>query len=837
MKHTLTLLAALLFAPLAALHAAEAVRPASDVGLEGSVVSVYPGPVPKGALTIASGKPAALWDREAYPLGNGNIGAMIFGGVSSDAIALNEQTFWSNGAGPQGHQPAEARKAYQHLPEIRRLLQERKFTEAYEYSRKHFLPSTGMQRQGAFQPFANLRMRWRHENEKATAWAYDYVRALDLTTAICSVQYETSLTAALGNLSAATVVVPANSARYRREYFVSYPDQVMAMRVTANKPGIVSLVMALEATGSPAETVAEGQTLAFSGKRADNQLAFSAQVRVINEGGRVRTQGAHQIVEGADAVTVLVALATDYKAEYPAFRSGGDPRRVTSERIEAAAALGWDKLKQRHVADHQALFNRVSLDLGSNDAPPLMTEDALGAYRAGHSDPALERLLFQYGRYLMIASSRQGGLPSNLQGIWNLHLSPPWHSSFFLDMNLTMQYWPAHTANLRECFEPYIGLMDRLQKPGQIEARDRWGAKGWYVSNSTDPSGTVPPSHRLTVNTAWLMNPIYDHYRFTHDREYLRRTAYPLMKGAAEFYLSMLVPHSRTGEPVLSPSHSPENDFVTPEGETGLLCEGSAYDQQTMHDLFSNCIEAAGILEVDEQFREELRRVRDAIKPVKVGRFGQVQEWIEDWDREGDKHRHISQLLALHPANLIDPIKTPEWAAAARQTLEMRSMGHTGWSEALRCILWARLGDGDNAHKRLQSLLQHLILENLFCSHPPFQMDGNYGITGAMAEMLLQSDGEEIRLLPALPKAWPSGSVKGLCARGGLEVDIAWSGGRLTEAVVRSAQGGPAKVRWGGFVQDLATQAGGEYVLNAGNAGLVVRPGGRDSATRERIRK
>lgn len=819
MKPTITLLPSLLLAPLATLNAAEAVKSASDVSLEGSVVSVYPGPVPNGTLTLSSGKPAALWDREAYPLGNGNIGAMIFGGVSSDTIALNEQTFWSNGAGEKGHQPDVARKAYEHLPEIRRLLQERKFTEAYEYSKKNFLPSPGMQRQGAFQPFANLRMRWLHEKEKGTAWAYDYARSLDLTTAIGSVEYATNLKTTTGSAAA--------PATYRREYFVSYPDQVLVMRVTANRPGIVGLVMALEATGSPAETLAEGQTLGFSGKRADNQMAFSAQVRVLNEGGRVRIQGNHQIVEGADAVTVLVALATDYKPEYPAFRSGNDPRKVTSERIAAAAALGWDKLKQRHVADHQALFNRVSLDLGSNDSPPLMTEDALGAYRAGHSDPALERLLFQYGRYLMIASSRPGGLPSNLQGIWNLHPIPPWSSCFFLDLNLAMQYWPAHTANLRECFEPYIGLMDRLQKPGHIEARDRWGAKGWYVSNSTDPSGTVTPTHRLTVNTAWLMSPIYDHYRFTHDLEYLRSTAYPMMKGAAEFYLSMLVPHSRTGEPVLSPSHSPENDFVTPEGETGLLCEGSAYDQQTMHDLFSNCIEAAGILKVDDKFCEELRRVLEAIKPVKVGRLGQVQEWIEDWDREGDTHRHISQLLSLHPANLIDPIKTPKWAAAARKTLEMRSMGHTGWSEALRCMLWARLGDGDNAHKRLESLLHHLILENLFCNHPPFQMDGNYGITGAMTEMLLQSVGDEIRLLPALPKAWPKGSVKGLCARGGFEVEITWSGGKLTEAVVRSALGGTAKVRWGGFVQNLETKAGGEYLLSPGASGLVVRSGGK----------
>lgn len=694
---------------------------------------------------------------------------MVFGGVLNERIQLNEDTLWSYGPW-NTHNP----DALAGLPEVRRLIHEGRPTEAAELA-----DQTLMGKPSSVRPYQMLGDLWlEFEGHES---ASDYQRELDLDAGIVRVRYAISGT------------------HFTREVLSSYPDQVLVIHLTSDRPGMISvgasLVRARDATteeAGPDHLVMQGKLDGGAG------LGFHSVLHVTTQGGEVATRGDRVVVRNADSATILLAAHTSYGTALP---------DVLCEReLQQAASKNYAQLRAAHVADYQALFRRVELDLGDDSRRcsfrTLPTDERLFGFREGADDLDLIALYFQFGRYLMIASSRPGSMPANLQGIWSDGFNPPWNCNYTTNINLQMNYWPAEVCGLPECHEPLLDFVELLSQRGRETAKKHYGCRGFVVHNITDGWGRTTASDGAhsslwPVGGAWLCGHLWDHYRFNLDRDFLAERAYPIMRESAQFFLDYLV-EDAWGRLVSGPSMSPENHYLLPNGHDGALCMGPSMDTQIIRGLFDQCIAASEILGVDPEFRSQVSAARERLPDFQIGKYGQIQEWLEDYDEPSPGHRHISHLYALHPGEQITTRKTPELAAAARQTIERRLAhggGHTGWSRAWIVNFWARLKDAEQADRHLSALLSMSTLPNLLDIHPPFQIDGNFGGTAGIAEMLLQSHEGEVELLPTLPKSWPNGRVKGLRTRGGLTVDLAWQDGKATLAVLRAAVSRSHRVR------------------------------------------
>jgi alpha-L-fucosidase 2 len=730
-------------------------------------------------------QPAEQWT-SALPIGNGRLGAMVFGGVSDERIQFNEDTLWKG----QPHDYVRA-GAHDHLAEIQQLLFDGKVKEAEAVIKTTFLSDPV--RQKAYQPFGDLHFHFTGMTNIA-----DYRRELDLDSAIASMSYR------VGGVT------------FKREAFASRPDQAIILRFTADKPGSISFTLSMDSPHTNSTVTADAVDLKLTGQVEAGGLRFESRVRVLNSGGQITVNGDAISVENADSVTVVLTAATSFKN----FQDiSADPDARCTADMDNVRKRKFDAILSDHLADYRSLFRRVSLDLGRTDRTDLPTDQRLSHVKASglEGDPALAALYFQYGRYLLISSSRPGGQPANLQGLWNQELNPPWESKWTLNINCEMNYWPAEVANLSECTGPLFDMIDDLVISGGRTAREQYGCRGWVVHHNTDLWRGSAPINGVDgvwpTGGAWLCSHLWEHYLFTGDKTFLAR-AYPDMKQASLFFMDDLVKDPKTGWLVTSPSFSPEE---------GHLCYGPTMDNQLIRALMDSTLAAADILHADKEFAAQLAAVRDRLPPNQIGKYGQLQEWLDDVDKPDNNHRHMSPLWALYPGADITPAD-PKIFAAAKVLLKWRGDGSTGWSYAWRIPLWARVGDGDFAYRQLTGLFQKRTLPNLFDLCGPFQIDGNFGATAGICELLLQSQLTEIQsakpevrildLLPALPKAWPTGSVSGLCARGGFEVDLAWKNGVLTQAVVRSKLGNPAVIRSAGRQVDLKTTPGGQYTFD-----------------------
>ena len=744
-------------------------------------------------------KPATKWT-EAVPLGNGRIGAMEFGGTEDERLQVNESTLW--GGGPHDYTNPDA---YTHLHDIRQLIFAGKVDEAEKLSEslmgrpKLLMP---------YQPFCDMRLHFSGHGQ-----ATEYRRELRLDDAIAETTYK------------------VGTANFRREVFVSYPDQVLVIRITASVPSQVTFSLGMDSPQAGTRVESSGNDslkligqiqprqnprFSWTGSWDQPGMRFAAVLKVLAEGGSVRSAEGHLEISGANSVTILFSNATSFRN----YRDiGGDALGAAQEYLQRASKQSYDQLRQKHVDDFRRLFSRVQLRLGEDNSTEA-TDRRIHSF-ADNDDPSLLALYFEFGRYLLISSSRPGGQPANLQGIWNEELLPPWSSKWTTNINLEMNYWQADAGDLWETEAPLWALIRDLRVTGADTARVHYQSKGWVLHHNTDLwRATTPvdgPWGIWPTGGVWLADQMWNHYEFSGDREFLRRQAYPAMKEAAQFALGALV-EAPAGTPfpgklVTNPSTSPENQYLL-NGKPHHLTYAPTMDIELIRELFENCQRAAEILGTDPEFRSELDRAEKRLPPMQVGKRGQLQEWIEDYPEVEPAHRHVSHLYSLYPGHGITLKTTPELAAAAKKSLELRGDGGTGWSTVWRVALWAQLQNPEHAYANLKILITTSTLPNMFDLCPPFQIDGNLGGPAAITEMLVQSTSDEIRVLPALPRQWSSGSLKGVRVRGGGKVDVIWKEGRLSELKLQSDHAIKYRVSYGAQSTDVRIEAGKPLVLD-----------------------